>query len=90
MRVLTLAQAAQAWPAFTVKQLRWLLYRASENGLADCGAILRVGQRVLLDADRFEHWLDGKRQRGPHWSNPMLASLMQLKQEKKRARCRGL
>lgn len=31
------------------------------NGLAECGAILRVNRKVLIDLDRYDAWLDAHR-----------------------------
>ena len=56
----TVRQLAEANPAFTESSLRWLIYRAPDNGLDD--AIVRVGRRVLFDMDRFEDWLEDRRQ----------------------------
>ena len=33
------------------------------NGLADAGAILRIGRKVLIDEDRFLEWVDKQQQR---------------------------
>ena len=56
----TVRQLAEANPAFTESSLRWLIYRAHDNGLDE--AIVRVGRRVLFDMDRFEDWLEDRRQ----------------------------
>ena len=42
---------------FTQDQLRWWIFHAGQNGLADAGAIVRVGRRVYLDVDGFDAWL---------------------------------
>jgi len=52
--VATFAAAA----GFTQGQLRWWLFQAANNGLAASGAIVRIGRRVYLDADRFWIWVD--------------------------------
>ncbi len=56
----TVKQLADANPAFTEASLRWLIYRAEDNGLDE--VIVRVGRRVLFDMDKFEEWLENRRQ----------------------------
>lgn len=57
---------------FTVSSLRHLLFQAQTrngsrgqtvpgNGLAEAGAIIRLGRRVLIDLDAFDAWLDAHR-----------------------------
>ncbi len=52
----TVAEAVEAnlWP--NQGGLRWLIFRAHENGLKR--ALRRVGRRVLIDADEFIRWMD--------------------------------
>jgi len=70
-RVATVAQVAAAYPVFTQAALRDLIFKAADrfnsrgdripgNGLAEAGAILRVGRKVLIDLDAFEAWLDSR------------------------------
>ncbi len=70
-RVATVAQTAAIYPAFTQAALRDLIFKAADrynskgdripgNDLAEAGAILRVGRKVLIDIDAFESWLDSR------------------------------
>lgn len=70
-RVATVAQLAAAYPVFSQAALRDLIFKAADrfnskgdripgNGLAEAGAILRVGRKVLIDLDAFEAWLDSR------------------------------
>ena len=70
-RVATVAQLAAAYPVFTQAALRDLIFKSADrfnsrgdripgNGLAEAGAILRVGRKVLIDLDAFESWLDSR------------------------------
>lgn len=70
-RIATVAQTAAAYPAFSQSSLRDLIFKAEDrfnsrgeripgNGLAEAGAILRIGRRVLFDLDAFEAWLDSR------------------------------
>jgi hypothetical protein len=58
----TIRQLAEANPAFSEPSLRWLIFQATNNGLADSGAIVRIGRRVLIDQDRFGRWLETYRE----------------------------
>ncbi|MGH6827072.1 hypothetical protein [Methyloceanibacter sp.] len=63
----TVEQFARAQPAFTAAALRNLIFKAQKrrttkgtirgNGLLEIGAVVRVGRKVLLDADRFFAWV---------------------------------
>ena len=53
----TVAAVAAAGP-FTQNQLRWWIFCEGQNGLADSGAVVRVGRRVYLDVDAFDRWID--------------------------------
>lgn len=70
-RVATVAQAAALYPVFTQAALRDLIFKAADrfnsrgdripgNGLAEAGAIIRIGRKVLIDLDAFEAWLDSR------------------------------
>lgn len=47
-------------PAITEGGLRWLIFRADQNGLDQ--AIVRVGRRVLIDVEAFNSWLEQGRE----------------------------
>ncbi|MBK6278513.1 MAG: hypothetical protein IPF57_10500 [Gammaproteobacteria bacterium] len=74
-RVATVAQAAAAYPAFSHAALRDLIFKSEDrfnsrgdrikgNGLADAGAIIRIGRKVLIDLDAFDAWLDSRAKQG--------------------------
>lgn len=50
-------------PAFTEPSLRWHLFNRAENGLAESGAVVEIGGRVLWRPSRFAAWLESKSQR---------------------------
>ena len=60
-------QFATAQPAFTISALRNLIFKAESrrssrgliagNGLIECGAIIRVGRKVLIDGEKFLAWI---------------------------------
>jgi len=66
--VYTVSQFSVRNPAFTESALRNLIFKADErqsskgvisgNGLIECGAILRVGRKVLIHEERFFNWVN--------------------------------
>lgn len=70
-RLATVAQAAALYPVFSQLALRDLIFKAADrfnsrgdriagNGLAEAGAIVRIGRKVLIDLDAFEAWIDSR------------------------------
>ena len=61
----TVDQIVKRNPAFTEGGLRWLIFNAGSNGLAD--AIVRIGgpdskrPKVLIDEPKFNSWLETHR-----------------------------
>ena len=63
----TVKQFAERQPAFTAGSLRNMIFKADSrhsskgelpgNGLFECGAILRLGRKVLIDEVRFLAWV---------------------------------
>lgn len=63
----TVEQFATAQPAFTAPAIRNLIFKAEPrqstrgeipgNGLLECGAIVRIGRKVLIDEERFLEWV---------------------------------
>ena len=53
----TIDKFCEAHPAFTPGGIRWKIHKAHENGLADAGVIVRIGRRVYIDTERFDHWV---------------------------------
>ena len=58
MQIATVPQLAKEHPALTEGGLRWDIFNAEENGLADSKAIIRKGRRVYIVVDRYFKWLD--------------------------------
>ena len=48
------------WP--TIAAMRWLVFKAKENGLDK--HIRRIGRKVLIDENGFWEWIDKK---GSEW-----------------------
>lgn len=45
-------------PSFTESQVRWSIFHAEENGLANFGAVHRVGRTVWIDERAFFAWME--------------------------------
>ena len=72
--LLTIKLFSKKHPAFSEAGLRYYIFNAESrknsrgetipgNGLAEAGAILRIGRKVLVDEDRFFQWLDSQQAR---------------------------
>ncbi len=57
-------QIADRNPAFSEGRLRWILFNAATNGLAESGAVIRIGGRVLIHEPRFCRWLESHGEAG--------------------------
>lgn len=68
--VYTVEQFAERNPAFTQAALRNLIFKAgsrqstkgeiSGNGLIGCGAVIRLGRKVMLHEARFFAWVEAQ------------------------------
>lgn len=56
----TVNQFADKHQAFTRGGLRALIFNENQNGLAKCGAIVRVGRKVLIDDAKFFAWVQAQ------------------------------
>lgn len=56
----TVKQHASKHPAFTAPAIRMLIFNEKKNGLADAGAIVRIGRRVLIDENRWFSWIESQ------------------------------
>ena len=64
----TVEQFSNDNPAFTQAAIRNLIFKAEPrrttkgvipgNGLIECGAIKRIGRKVLIDEAQFYEWVD--------------------------------
>ena len=63
----TVEQFSLRQPAFTEQALRNMIFKAnprqssrgeiSGNGLIECGAIIRLGRKILIDEIKFLQWI---------------------------------
>jgi hypothetical protein len=54
----TVKQFTQINTAFTNGGIRSLIFNERQNGLAQSGAIVRIGRKVLIDEARFFSWVE--------------------------------
>lgn len=54
---LTVKQLAERYYAFSESSTRWAIFNAATNGLAESGAIIRMGRRVLIDPALYLAWV---------------------------------
>jgi len=55
----TVKQFSQKHEAFPEGGMRHRIFHADTNGLAESGAIVRDGRRVLINEDKFFQYLEG-------------------------------
>jgi hypothetical protein len=58
--LLTVYQFVEKYPAFKLGGVRALIFNEHSNGLAESGAIVRIGRKVLLDDVKFPDWIASK------------------------------
>ena len=57
---LTVNQFTAKHTAFNIGGLRSLIFNEHQNGLAESGAIIRIGRKVLIDQDLFFSWVQSQ------------------------------
>lgn len=56
----TVKQFPTKFPAFTTGGLRSLIFNEHSNGLAESGAIVRIGRKVLISEEKFFIWVEAQ------------------------------
>ena len=56
----TVNQFIEDHPAFTTGGIRSLIFNEHSNGLAQSGAIVRIGRKVLIDEAKFFEWVQAQ------------------------------
>lgn len=54
----TVRQFCERHPAFTLGGIRHNIFHEKTNGLAESGAIVRNGRRILINESKFFAWLE--------------------------------
>ncbi len=60
----TVKQFAEKYPAFTQAAIRNLIFFEKTNGLAESGAIVRIGSRVRIIDDKWFAWMESGNKKG--------------------------
>jgi hypothetical protein len=55
----TVADFVQRHGFLTEGSLRFQIFNSNNNGLAETGAIVRVGRKVLLNEPKYFGWMEG-------------------------------
>jgi len=55
-RLFTVKQAVEAGLYPSERGLRWLLFKAEQNGLSK--AVRRIGRRVFIDVEEYYEWVE--------------------------------
>jgi hypothetical protein len=61
---LTVNQFIAKQPALTTGGIRALIFNEHKNGLAESGAILRIGRKVLINEIRWWSWVESQNTTG--------------------------
>ena len=51
---------SEKYPDFPIGGIRHLIFHEKTNGLADCGVIVRIGRKVLIDEAKFLNWVTNR------------------------------
>jgi len=60
MTLYTIKQFVKAYPFESFGGLRWKIFNRNRNGLAESGALIRDGGRILIDDKKYLDWLHAK------------------------------
>jgi|SaaInlStandDraft_5_1057022.scaffolds.fasta_scaffold156360_1 hypothetical protein len=58
--LLTVNQFTEKNPFATEGGLRFQIFNANQNGLAESGAIVRIGRKVLIDEGKYFAWIESQ------------------------------
>jgi hypothetical protein len=56
-KLIRLKQKAEKGP-LSEGSLRWLIFNEDTNDLRDADAVVRIGNRVFIDEDKFDTWIE--------------------------------
>jgi hypothetical protein len=57
---LTVTQFCDIHKAFKIGGVRSIIFNEHQNGLAESGAIVRIGRKVLVNQNKFFDWLQSQ------------------------------
>ena len=56
----TVFQFTEKQPGFTSGGLRTLIFNENSNGLANSGAFIRIGRKILINVGIFFSWIESQ------------------------------
>jgi len=60
MTLYTIKQFVKVYPFESFGGLRWKVFNRNRNGLAESGALIRDGGRILIDDEKYLTWLHNR------------------------------
>ena len=57
---LTVQQFCDIHKAFKIGGVRSIIFNEHKNGLAESGAIVRIGRKVFVDQNKFFEWIQSQ------------------------------
>ncbi len=60
----SVSQFIEKNPAFTNGGIRSIIFHSDKNGLAQSGALLRIGRKILIHSTNFYKWIEDQNQQG--------------------------
>ena len=60
----TIPQFCEQNPAFKEGGIRYWIFNEHQNGLAESGAICRIGRKVLIHESKFFAWIEQQNENG--------------------------
>ena len=63
--LLTVSQFCTKHPFISQDGLRFQIFNEENNGLAESGAIVRIGRRVLINEPKYFGWIESGQKRCP-------------------------
>lgn len=60
----TVSQFCEKYPAFKEGGVRNQIFNETKNGLAESGAIVRIGRKVLINDAKYFSWIENQNKGG--------------------------
>jgi len=56
-------QFCKSNPAFSESSVRYYIFNETTNGLAESGAIIRLGRKILINTCKFFAWIESENEK---------------------------
>ena len=64
MNITTVIKLAEKHDGLTEQSIRWALFNADRNGLAETGAVVRKSRRIFIVEEKYLTWLGVRENEG--------------------------